>query len=110
MRLKNGRFPGILNKHHGIGANLGGIKMPATTESRFVLSARCILADIAARLPLVERNPVAAGDLQEDLQALLRLVDETMPQGSQLDPFEPVPTVPDGSALGYSPALLPPED
>lgn len=84
--------------------------MPATTESRFVLSARCILADIAAKVPLVERNPVAAGDLQSDLQALMRLVDETMPRGCQLDPFEPVPAVPDGSALGFAPTLLPPEN
>lgn len=82
----------------------------AATGSRFVLSARCILADISAKLPLVERNPVAAGYLQEDLQALMRLVDETMPRGSQLDPFEPAPPDPDGGALGFAPALLPPED
>lgn len=84
--------------------------MPATTESRFVLAARCILADIAAKLPLVERNPVAAGDLQADLQTLLRLVDETMPRGSQLDPFEPATDlVPDGDSLAFAPALSPPE-
>ncbi len=84
--------------------------MPATTESRFVLSARCILADIAAKLPIVERNPVAAGDLQADLQALLRLVDETMPRGSQLDPFEPATDIaPDGDSLAFAPALSPPE-
>jgi hypothetical protein len=84
--------------------------MPATTDSRFVLSARCILADIAAKLPLVERNPVAAGDLQADLQALLRLVDETMPRGSQLDPFEPAAApVPEAGALPFAAALLPPE-
>lgn len=85
--------------------------MPATTESRFVLSARCILADIAAKVPLVERNPIAAGDLQADLQALMRLVDETMPVGSQLDPFEPAGSVvPDESVPGFARALLPPED
>jgi len=85
--------------------------MPATTESRFVLSARCILADIAAKIPLVERNPVAAGDLQADLQALLRLVDATMPRGSQLDPFEPVAAPdPEAGAAPFAAALLPPED
>ena len=63
--------------------------MATTTESRFVLSARCILADVAALLPIVERNPVAAGDLQEHLQALMKLVDGTMPVGAQLDPFAP---------------------
>jgi hypothetical protein len=75
--------------------------MATTTESRFLLSARCILADVAGLLPIVERNPLAAGDLQEHLQALMCLVDETMPRGSQLDPFEPV------SPPSYAASLVP---
>lgn len=76
--------------------------MATTTESRFLLSARCILADVAGLLPIVERNPVAAGDLQEHLQTLMKLVDSTMPVGSQLDPFEPIEAAP------YAASLVPP--
>lgn len=76
--------------------------MAATTESRFLMSAREILADISGLLPHAEANPVVAGDLQERVAALLRLVDETMPVGSQLDPFEPTP------ARAFVPAMSPP--
>jgi hypothetical protein len=76
-----------------------------------VLSARCILADAAALLPVVERNPLAAGDLQEHLRALMKLVDETMPVGSQLDPFEPAA---DPDSVNYeapfAAAMIPPTD
>lgn len=76
--------------------------MATTTESRFLLSARCILADVAGLLPVVERNPLAAGDLQEHLKTLMRLVDETMPISAQLDPFEPIEAAP------YAASLVPP--
>jgi hypothetical protein len=77
--------------------------MATTTESRFVLSARCILADVAGLLPAVERNPLAAADLQVHLQTLMQMVDETMPKGSQLDPFEPII-----EAAPYAASLVPP--
>jgi hypothetical protein len=77
-------------------------------ESRFVLSAKCILNDIAALLPVVERNPVAAGDLQEHVQALMNLVDATMPVGSQLDPFEPADPDVANYATPFALALIPP--
>ena len=83
--------------------------MAATTESR--LKAGLYLLDEAkALLSTVAGNAIAAGDLREIFEQVMRLVDETMPRGSQLDPFEPAPTDPDGSEPGFASALLPPED